>query len=153
MQQSKTFGMDGGADFRHHFNLSGETQAAQVIVQENGAQLTASGIAALNVVKREYQKDYMDYWNSTAAQTGTGRPVDGVFCPLAPHAAVMPEQFKNVGYTSFVNVLDYSSVSIPVTFADKTVDVQGKDSSLSGEYINWDCGFLHFPGLAFLNFG
>ncbi|OQD67186.1 hypothetical protein PENDEC_c042G06466 [Penicillium decumbens] len=135
---SKTFGMDGGADFRHHFNLSGETQAAQVIVQENGAQLTASGIAALNVVKREYQKDYMDYWNSTAAQTGTGRPVDGVFCPLAPHAAVMPEQFKNVGYTSFVNVLDYSSVSIPVTFADKTVDVQGKDSSLSGEYINWD---------------
>lgn len=142
MQQAKTFDMDGGADFRYHFSLSGETQAPQVIVQENGTQLTASEIAALNVAKREYQKEYMDYWNSTAALTGTGRPVDGIFCPLAPHAAVIPEQYKHVGYTSFVNVLDYSSVSIPVTFADKTVDVEDKDSFLSEEYIDWNCEFM-----------
>lgn len=142
MQQAKTFDMDGGADFRYHFSLSGETQAPQVIVQENGTQLTASEIAALNVAKREYQKEYMDYWNSTAALTGTGRPVDGIFCPLAPHAAVIPEQYKHVGYTSFVNVLDYSSVSIPVTFADKTVDVEDKDSFFSEEYIDWNCEFM-----------
>lgn len=142
MQQAKTFDMDGGADFRYHFSLSGETQAPQVIVQENGTQLTASEIAALNVVKREYQKEYMDYWNSTALSTGTGRPVDGIFCPLAPHAAVIPEQYKHVGYTSFVNVLDYSSVSIPVTFADKKVDVEDKDSGLSEEYIDWECEFI-----------
>jgi amidase len=141
MEQAKAYDMDGGADFRHHFGLSGETQAPQVIVQENGTQLTASEIAALNVAKREYQKEYMDYWNSTAALTGTSRPVDGFFCPLAPHAAVIPGQYKNVGYTSFVNVLDYSSVSIPVTFADKTVDVQGKDLSLTDGYIDWDCEF------------
>jgi amidase len=138
-EQARTFDMDGGADFRYHFSLSGETQAPQVIVQENGPQLSASEVAALNITKREYQKEYMDYWNSTANLTGTGRPVDGFFCPLAPHAAVIPTQYENVGYTSFVNVLDYSSISIPVTFADKTIDVQGKDPSLSADYINWNC--------------
>lgn len=142
--------MDGGADFKHHFSLSGEMQAKQVIVQQNGRQMNASEIAALNVTKREYQKEYMDYWNSTAALTGTGRPVDGLFCPLASHAAVIPAQYENVGYTSFVNVLDYSSISIPVTFADKTVDVQGKDESLSADYINWNCesSFVFFDGLS-----
>lgn len=142
VQQARTFDMDGGADFRYHFSLSGETQAPQVIVRQNGPQLSASEVAALNITKREYQKDYMDYWNSTATLTGTGRPVDGFFCPLAPHAAVMPTHFENVGYTSFVNVLDYSCISIPVTFADKTIDVQGKDSSLSADYINWNCEFF-----------
>ncbi|KAJ5125854.1 hypothetical protein N7448_005167 [Penicillium atrosanguineum] len=135
---ARTFDMDGGADFRHHFSLSGETQAKQVIVQQNGPQLSASEIAALNITKREYQKEYMDYWNSTAALTGTGRPVDGLFCPLASHAAVIPAQYESVGYTAFVNVLDYSSISIPVTFADKTVDVHGKNLSLSADYINWN---------------
>lgn len=134
--------MDGGTDFTRQFSLSGETQAPQVIVKENGTELTASAIAALNVAKRAYQKQYMDYWNSTAELTGTGRPVDGVFCPLAPHAAVIPKQYHHVGYTSFVNVLDYTSVSIPVTFADKSVDVRSDASGDKSEYIEWDCEFF-----------
>ena len=86
-------------------------------------QKTAQAVAALNVAKREWQKAYMDYWNSTAELTGTGRPVDGVFCPPAPHAAVIPLKYRHVGYTSFLNVLDYTTVVIPVTHADKTVDL------------------------------
>jgi amidase len=80
-------------------------------------------IAKINVAKREYQKLYMDYWNSTSELTGTGRPVDAVICPAAPHAAVIPTQYSHVGYTSVINVLDYTSVVIPVTQADKSVDV------------------------------
>lgn len=132
--------MDGGTDCRYHFGLSGETPPSQVIVNQNGNELVASEIAALNITKRDYQKQYMDYWNSTANATGTGRPVDGVLCPLAPHAAVIPNQFKHVGYTSFVNVLDYTSVSIPVTFADKSVDVRRPDTPVSEEeHIDWEC--------------
>jgi amidase len=77
----------------------------------------------LNVKKREYQKLYMEYWNSTAELTGTGRPVDGLICPCAPHAAVIPQKYRHVGYSSFVNLLDYTSVVFPVTRADKTIDV------------------------------
>lgn len=106
--------------------------------------MTASQIAALNVHKREYQKKYMDYWNSTAALTGTGRPVDGVLCPIASHAAVIPTQYEHVGYTTWVNVLDYTSIAIPVTFADKTVDILPVDESAAAAepHIQWDCKFV-----------
>ncbi|KGO41171.1 Amidase, fungi [Penicillium expansum] len=135
----KIFNMDGGADLNYHIGLSGETRAPQVIGTENGVQMTASEISALNVAKREYQKQYMDYWHSTAELTGTGRPVDGLFCPLAPHAAVIPNEFDDVGYTGFVNVLDYTSLAIPVTFADKKVDVRlANDSVNDSEGIQWD---------------
>ena len=139
-QQGKTFEVDGGADLRYHCGLSGEPQAAQIIVSKDGTELTASGVFALNVAKREYQKLYMDYWNSTAALTGTGRPVDGFFCPLAPHAAVIPTQYEYVTYTGFVNLLDYTSLAVPVTFADTKIDVHsaGALEEDSG-YIQWDC--------------
>jgi amidase len=84
--------------------------------------MNAAEIAKLNVEKRQYQKAYLDYWRSTVALTDTGRPVDGLFCAVAPHAAVIPGQYRHVGYTTFVNVLDYPSVAIPVTYADKEVD-------------------------------
>lgn len=85
--------------------------------------MNASEIAVHNVKKREYQKQYMDYWNSTAELTDTGRPVDGVICPAAPHAAVLPCKYDHTGYSSFVNLLDYTSVGFPVTRADKNIDV------------------------------
>lgn len=134
--------MDGGADLKYHLGLSGEPRAPQVLGAETSVQMTASEIAALNVAKREYQKQYMDYWSSTVEVTGTGRPVDAFFCPLAPHAAVLPNEFKSVGYTTFVNVLDYTSLAIPVTFADKKIDVRSAVESLNGsDHIQWDCGF------------
>jgi amidase len=135
--------MDGGADLKHHFSLSGESKAAQIIIND-GESISVTELAALNVAKREYQKQYMDYWNSTAELTGTGRPVDGLFCPLAPHAAVIPNEYHYVGYTSFVNVLDYTSVAVPVTFADENVDVRSVDTSTpeSAEHIDWKCKLL-----------
>lgn len=60
-------------------------------------QYTASQIAAVNVAKRAYQKEYMDYWNSTASLTGTGRPVDAVIAPLAPFAAARPDMYNYYG--------------------------------------------------------
>ena len=64
----------------------------------------------------------MEYWNSTEAQTNTGRPVDGLIAPLAPFPAARPETYKYYGYSTFVNLLDYTSCVVPVTLADKTVD-------------------------------
>ncbi|CAG8010531.1 unnamed protein product [Penicillium salamii] len=135
---AKIFKMDGGADIKHHFTLSGEDQPVQVIISQDGTELRAIEVAAINVAKREYQKQYMDYWNSTAALTGTGRPVDALFCPVAPHAAVKPTEFGYVGYSAFVNVLDYTSISIPVTLADKNVDVRSANAADDSEHIQWD---------------
>ena len=80
-------------------------------------------IAAINVTKRDYQKRYMDYWNSTVNVTGTGRPVDGIISPVSPFAAFRPMDFTQETYTFFVNALDYTSVVFPVTHADQAIDV------------------------------
>ncbi|KAK5798225.1 hypothetical protein VI817_004516 [Penicillium citrinum] len=139
---AKAYAMDGGNDAKHQFGLSGEIKPPQVIVggPSSGPEMLSSQIAALNVSKREYQKEYMDYWNSTAALTGTGRPVDGVICPNAPFAAVKPAEYNYIGYSAFVNVLDYPSITIPVTFANKTVDILPSDVSMdeAEPYIEWD---------------
>lgn len=115
--------MDGGEDLEHHLSLSGEPPVPQLAISTGGIPKTATQVAALNVKKREYLKQYMDYWNNTAELTGTGRPVDGVVSAAAPHASVIPCQYAHVGYTSFLNLLDYTVVAIPVTYADKRIDV------------------------------
>jgi hypothetical protein len=60
-------------------------------------QYTASQISEINVLKRQYQKEYMEYWNSTASLTGTGRPVDAIISPLAPFAAARPDMYDYLG--------------------------------------------------------
>lgn len=64
-------------------------------------EYTASQICAVNVQKRQYQKAYMEYWNSTASLTGTGRPVDAVISPLAPFASARPDMYKYYGTSCF----------------------------------------------------
>ena len=118
--------MGGGEDFEYHLSKSGEPSIPQLVTDTGGTTKPATQVAALNVKKRAYQKLYMDYWNSTAELTGTGRPVDGVICPMAPHAGVIPCQYRYVGHTVFLNAMDYTRVAIPVTYADKRVDVLEK---------------------------
>jgi len=77
---------------------------------------------ALNIKRRQALKDYMEYWNSSAERTGTGRPVDCIISPLAPFAAARPQKYTYYGYSVWVNTLDYTSVVVPVTQVDKSVD-------------------------------
>ncbi|KAK7932019.1 hypothetical protein PG985_002731 [Apiospora marii] len=72
---------------------------------------------------KKYQQDYADYWESTKALTGTGRPVDGILVPVTATAAVRHNSFYAFTYSIVYNVLDYSSLAVPVTFADKSIDV------------------------------
>lgn len=60
-------------------------------------QFNASQIAEVNVAKRGYQKEYMEYWNSTISLSGTGRPVDAIIAPLAPFAAARPDMYDFYG--------------------------------------------------------
>jgi amidase len=64
----------------------------------------------------------MDYWNSTASMTSTGKPVDAVIGPLAPWPAARPNQYAYYGYSVWVNLLDYTSVVVPITNVDKNID-------------------------------
>ncbi|KAK8196097.1 hypothetical protein M8818_007250 [Zalaria obscura] len=118
----KCWSYDGGEDARKAFELSGETPMPQIIMDET-PMANASEIMATQVWKRDVQKEYMEYWNSTAELTGTGKPVDAVISPLAPFCAARPKKYTYYTYSTWVNVLDYTSVVIPVTNVDKSVDV------------------------------
>jgi amidase len=82
---------------------------------------------AINIAKREAQKEYMEFWNNSAAFTTTGRPVDGVICPCAPWPAARVNGYYYYGYSTWVNLLDYTSVVVPVLRVDKSIDKVDRD--------------------------
>lgn len=49
--------------------------------------LTAFQYWQLNVRQREAKQAVLDYWRETEGITGTGRPVDAIITPMAPHVA------------------------------------------------------------------
>ena len=95
----KTWFFDGGKDVHSAFGLSGETPAPTIsrTYPPELKEFSASEIAAVNIAKRQYQKEYMEYWNSTETLTGTSRPVDAVIAPLAPFAAARPDMYRYYG--------------------------------------------------------
>jgi len=121
----RTWIYDGGKDVHSAFGLSGEPLAKQISLYGTKPieEYSASRIAETNILKRQLQKEYMEYWNSTVELTGTGRPVEAVISPLAPFPAARPDMYDYYGYSVWVNLLDYTASVIPVTTADKTVDV------------------------------
>ncbi|KAH8898409.1 amidase [Thozetella sp. PMI_491] len=132
----EAFQADGGSDIHHHINLSGETlqpRVAQIYGDKPFAPKTGVEIFENNLRHRRYQKEYMDYWNSTSKLTKTGEPVDAVLTPVAPFAALQIGKTTTVGkltkpgYTPWVNVLDYTAVVIPVSQVDPEIDPRAQD--------------------------
>ncbi|KAL5350792.1 hypothetical protein ACLOAV_004363 [Pseudogymnoascus australis] len=151
----KTWIFDGGLDVHTHMGLAGEPldpAISTIYGSEPVREFQASEIAKVNVQIREYRKQYSDYWNSTAALTGTGEVVDAFIMPVTPFPAATPMDYPHYGksfrpwlykenkmadklldYCTVVNLLDYPSIAIPVTISSATLDpVDEKFVSLSG---------------------
>lgn len=56
-----------------------------------------------------------------------GKEVDAIIAPITPTAAIRHNQFKYYGYATAINVLDFTSVVVPVTWANKNIDVASTD--------------------------
>lgn len=56
-----------------------------------------------------------------------GKEVDAIIAPITPSAAIRHNQFKYYGYATAINVLDFTSVVVPVTWANKNIDVASAD--------------------------
>ena len=57
-------------------------------------RMTAFEVWQLNKERRALRKALLDRWEATTEQTGTGRPIDGLICPVAPYPAVPHGQTK-----------------------------------------------------------
>lgn len=75
--------------------------------------------------RRELREEYHHWWQTSEewAQTGTGRPVDALICPVGCYAAPPHGTIASNNYTIIWNVLDYPALAIPVTRVAAAVDV------------------------------
>ncbi|KIV87398.1 hypothetical protein PV11_02947 [Exophiala sideris] len=86
-------------------------------------ELGPTKMRMMNLRRNELQKAYLDRWNATA--TNEKDRMDGIICAVAPWAAPrlgQTQQNLYVGWTGFVNFLDFCACTFPVTFADKNLD-------------------------------
>ncbi|KAK4205074.1 Acetamidase [Triangularia verruculosa] len=107
---------DGGHDIHSHLDLSGEPLIPDLEEAfELKPPMDLLEYQRLTLEGLDYEQAYSDYWNSTA--------VDAVIMPVAPHAAVIPGKYYHTAYTEVINLMNYSAAVIPVTKADKSIDV------------------------------
>ncbi|KAG1881700.1 general amidase [Suillus tomentosus] len=88
--------------------------------------ITAYQLWQVQKLRQNIRKEYMDHWNATASETGTGRAVDAIICPAAPFAATPHGKNRYTNYTTVWNVLDYAATVFPVTTVDPTLDARNE---------------------------
>ena len=113
---------DGGKDVQAALDLSGEPVIPGAFVGKPENELSIYEYWQLNRSRTNYLMEYAEKWNKTEELTSTGRPVDGIISPICALPAY-PHHFKlSIGYTGVVNLLQLSSVVLPVTRVDRNLD-------------------------------
>lgn len=79
----------------------------------------------VHLKKWNYQTEYLEKWREF--EDALGKELDAIVAPITATAAIRHNQFRYYGYASVINLLDFTSVVVPVTFADKGVDVKKGD--------------------------
>ncbi|MCJ1436725.1 hypothetical protein MMC27_006107 [Xylographa pallens] len=124
------FGSTAGASVRQAIDASGEPPLPQLLTWYRDIESQpASSLDFWDLCRRrdEYRAAYNEYWASTQARSAFKRPIDGVILPVAPSAATEEGLFSYYAYSGIVNMLDYTSGSFPVTFADRSLDFETPD--------------------------
>ncbi|KAL2832772.1 amidase [Aspergillus pseudoustus] len=122
-KQRDTVTVDGGSTFHTSISLANEPPTPTIFGKTPQPPVPATEVMQRSIALRTYRRKYLEYWESTAELTGTGRPVDALIVPVHQGCATLPGRVRYMGYTCAVNVLDYSACAIPVTRVRKDVDV------------------------------
>ncbi|KAG1779422.1 general amidase [Suillus placidus] len=99
-----------------------DADAAVASFRPQNGGITAYQLWQVQKLRQDIRKEYLDHWEATACETGTGRPVDAIICPAAPFAATPHGKNRYVDYTIVWNALDYPAAVFPVTTVDSTLD-------------------------------
>ncbi|KAB8298338.1 hypothetical protein EYC80_002065 [Monilinia laxa] len=124
------YAVDAGKDIFNVLQASGEPPIPNIadLVNTSSAPPSINEIWDIHLKKWAYQCEYLEQFR--IMEEKLGREIDAIVAPASPTAAVLHDQFKYYAYTTVVNLLDFTSVIVPVTFADKGVDkkVQGYEA-------------------------
>jgi len=126
----KMFHADGGKDIQKALDLSGEPLMSGAFVGSSETEISVYENWQLNFSRTNYAIKYLEKWNKTKEITITGRPIDGIISPIYAVPAFPNEFRRSIGYTGIVNLLQLSSVILPITKVDLQLD------QLTDEYRN-----------------
>lgn len=109
-------------DALHNINASGEPAVPNIaaMLNSNTKKLDMNELWEAHLQKWTFQCEYLEKWMELEQQLG--KELDAIVAPVAPTAAIRHDQYRYYGYTTAINLLDFTSVVVPVTFADKAVD-------------------------------
>lgn len=84
--------------------------------------LNANQLGEVQLKQWEYQRKYLERWRRFEEENGT--ELDAIIAPVAATAAIRHGKFRYYGYSSVISLLDFTSAVVPVTFAQKSVDLK-----------------------------
>ncbi|KAM5383596.1 hypothetical protein ACJZ2D_002045 [Fusarium nematophilum] len=126
---SKVYAADGGSDVFATLKASGEPAIPNFsdLINPSLPKIDMNQLWSTNLEKWAYQREYLAAIRSL--EDKLGKELDVIVAPITPTAAIRHDRFKYYGYSSVINLLDFTSVVVPVTFADKKVDVKNDSFS------------------------
>lgn len=118
---------DGGTDVFDTLRISGEPPIPNFgdLIHPDRPKVDINDLWKVHLKKWEYQSEYLEQFR--LAEETLGKEIDAIIAPITPSAAVRHDQFKYYGYASVINLLDFTSVVVPVLFADKAIDLKVED--------------------------
>ncbi|KAF4120248.1 amidase [Geosmithia morbida] len=139
---NKIYASDGGTDIHTVLKESGEPAIPNISDLVNPAlpKVDMNELWDIQLKKWKFQSEYLE--KIRTFEKDFGKELDAIIAPITPTAAVRHNQFKYYGYASAINLLDYTSVVVPVTFADKSIDKKNEsfkpltnmDATVQAEY-------------------
>ncbi|CAF0956571.1 unnamed protein product [Rotaria sordida] len=118
----KFFQADGGKDVQKAVDLSGEPLISGAFIGSPETEISVYENWQLNIARTNYAIKYLERWNQTKEITSTGRPIDGIISPIFALPAYPHDYRTSGGYTGIANLLQLSSVILPVTRVDLQLD-------------------------------
>ncbi|PQE17284.1 putative general amidase protein [Rutstroemia sp. NJR-2017a BVV2] len=118
------YASDGGIDVINELKNSGEPPIPNLsdLVNPNASKIDMNQLWDVHLKKWAYQCEYLEQFR--LAEEKLNKEIDAIVMPITPTAAIRHDQFKYYGYASAINLLDFTSVVVPVTFADKEKDAK-----------------------------
>ncbi|KAH6676587.1 amidase signature domain-containing protein, partial [Halenospora varia] len=127
------YAADGGTDIHNDLSASGEPAIPNIqdLVNPDLPKIDMNQLFDVHLKKWKYQTEYLEQFRKVEAEMG--KEIDAIIAPITPTACVRHNQFKYYGYASVINLLDFTSVVVPVTFADKAKDERNESFKPMGK--------------------
>lgn len=142
------YASDAGKDIHTVLSASGEPAIPNIndLVDPSISGADITKLWDVQLQKWKFQMEYIEEWNKLEEKLG--KEMDAFIMPITPTAAIRHNQFKYYGYASAINLLDFTSVVVPVTFADKNLDKKNerfKPMNDMDKQVQEECKFSECP--------